>query len=306
MAEIIQRVRPDVLLINEFDYDPQGRGGGAVPAELPRSRASTAPRPINYPHVFTAEVNTGVPTGMDLDNDGQAQTVAGSRGYGNDAIGFGQFPGQYGMVVYSMFPIDRKSVRQFHRLLWKDMPGARLPKKPDGAPWYSPEALDVLRLSSKSHWDVPIRIGDQDRPRAGQPSDAPRVRRPRAPQRQPQSRRDPSLGRLPDRRRDGQYLRRALPPGAAIDPPETFVLMGDLNADPIDGGSVPGAIDQLLKHPKVNAASLPRSAGGRRGRRGLRAKPIPGTRATPRSTRPTSPIRRPATCGSTMSCHPGT
>jgi 3-phytase len=39
------------------------------------------------------------------------------------------------------------------------------------------------------------------------------------------------------------------------------VIVGDLDADPIDGGSVPGAIDQLLKHPKVNASLVPRSEG---------------------------------------------
>src|SRR5688572_30445858 len=39
------------------------------------------------------------------------------------------------------------------------MPGARLPKTTQGADWYSPEELDVFRLSSKSHWDVPIQIG---------------------------------------------------------------------------------------------------------------------------------------------------
>ena len=42
------------------------------------------------------------------------------------------------------------------------MPGAMLPDDPATpapADWYSPEELDVFRLSSKSHWDLPIRIG---------------------------------------------------------------------------------------------------------------------------------------------------
>ncbi len=35
-----------------------------------------------------------------------------------------------------------------------------MPTDPDGTPWYTPgPELDSFRLSSKSHWDVPIEIG---------------------------------------------------------------------------------------------------------------------------------------------------
>ena len=43
------------------------------------------------------------------------------------------------------------------------MPGALLPddpSTPEPADWYSPDELDVFRLSSKSHWDVPVRLPD--------------------------------------------------------------------------------------------------------------------------------------------------
>ena len=66
------------------------------------------------------------------------------------------------MVVYSKYPIDTGAVRTFQNFKWADMPGALLPDDPaTAAPadWYSPEELAVFRLSSKSHWDVPIRIG---------------------------------------------------------------------------------------------------------------------------------------------------
>ena len=33
---------------------------------------------------------------------------------------------------------------------------------------------------------------------------------------------------------------------------EVLMIMGDMNADPIDGDSYPGAINQLLDHPSVN------------------------------------------------------
>jgi 3-phytase len=38
--------------------------------------------------------------------------------------------------------------------------------------------------------------------------------------------------------------------------------MGDQNADPYDGDSVPGAINQLLNNPLVNTSKTPSSLGG--------------------------------------------
>jgi glycerophosphoryl diester phosphodiesterase len=154
VAEVVQRVRPDVLLVNEFDFDP-----GGVAARLFQRNYLSVPQhgaaPVSYPYRFVAPSNTGIPSGFDLDNNG---TVGG----GNDALGFGDFPGQFGMAVYSRYPILRSRVRTFQRFLWKDMPGARLPDDPaTAAPadWYSPQELQVLRLSSKSHWDLPVSVG---------------------------------------------------------------------------------------------------------------------------------------------------
>lgn len=63
------------------------------------------------------------------------------------------------MVLLSHFPIDADAARTFQHFLWKDMPGALLPTDPvTQQPWYSQEDLQVFRLSSKSHWDVPIHI----------------------------------------------------------------------------------------------------------------------------------------------------
>jgi hypothetical protein len=154
VAEIIQRVRPDVLLINEFDFDAAGTAARLFQRNY-LSVSQHGAAPISYEHRFVAPSNTGIPSGFDLDNDG---TVGG----GNDALGFGDFPGQFGMVVYSRFPIQRSRARTFQRFLWKDMPGARLPDDPaTSAPgdWFSPQELRVVRLSSKSHWDLPIEVG---------------------------------------------------------------------------------------------------------------------------------------------------
>src|SRR5215218_3843803 len=146
VAEIVQRTRPDVLLINEFDFDAGHVALGLFQRNyLEVSRNGSTP--IHYPYAYTAPVNTGVPSGLDLNNDG---TVGGP----DDAYGFGFFPGQFGMAVYSRFPIDVDAIRTFQFFRWADMPGALIPPG-----WFTAEELAVVRLSSKSHWDVPIGIG---------------------------------------------------------------------------------------------------------------------------------------------------
>ena len=115
--------------------------------------------PITYNYSFIAPSNTGVPSGFDLDNNG---TVGG----GNDALGFGAFPGQFGMAFFSQYEILTDQVRTFQTFLWKDMPGARLPDDSATAEpqdWYSPAELAVLPLSSKSHWDIPVTVNGEAR-----------------------------------------------------------------------------------------------------------------------------------------------
>jgi hypothetical protein len=247
VAEIIQRTRPDVLLINEFDFVP-----GGVALRLFQDNYLAVSRngstPIRYPYSYTAPVNTGVPSGFDLNNDG---TVGGP----DDAYGFGFFPGQFGMAVYSRFPIDHDGIRTFQKFLWKDMPGALIPPG-----WFTPEELAVVRLSSKSHWDLPLQIGRRTvHFLVSHPTppvfDGPEDRN---------GRRNFDEIRLwadyvtPGRAGylyDDAGRRGGLRPGAA------FVIAGDQNSDPNDGDSIPGAAQQLLDHPLVNTSVTPTSAG---------------------------------------------
>ena len=256
VASIIRAVQPDLLLINEFDHD----------AEAPQGQRAIDLFHDNYlrgdyPHRFTAPVNTGVPSGIDLDRNGRV-------GGANDALGFGLFPGQYGMVVYSRLPIANTRVRSFREFLWRDMPNSLLPLE-----WYGPEARAVLRLSSKSHWDLPVTLPS----RAGE---APRllhflVSHPTPPAfdgpEDRNGRRNHDEIRLwadyisPAR---SAYLRDDVGRRGGLPPAASFVIAGDLNADPLDGGSVPGAIDQLLQHPRVQrevavGALAPRSVRAR-------------------------------------------
>src|ERR671921_1417754 len=109
VAEVIQRVHPDVVLINEFDYDPEAARLFATNF-LAVSRNGAPAQ--HYPYWFVAPSNTGIPTGFDLNNNGVI-------GGGDDAYGFGAFPGQLGMAVFSKYPIKVDEVRTFQHFLWK-------------------------------------------------------------------------------------------------------------------------------------------------------------------------------------------
>lgn len=260
IAEIIQRTQPDVLLINEFDFDP-------VAAQLFQdnylSISQNGAEPVDYAHWFIAPSNTGVATGFDLNNDGRVVTTPGAPGYGDDAFGFGAFPGQFGLVVYSRYPIVEDQVRTFQHFLWKDMPGALLPDDPSTpapADWYSPEELAIFRLSSKSHWDLPIQIGQHPvHFLVSHPTppvfDGPEDRNGR--------RNFDEIRFWADyvRPGSGHYIYDDQGTWGGLRPGSQFVIAGDMNSDPLDGDSVPGAAQQLLDHHWINAEFTPTSPG---------------------------------------------
>jgi hypothetical protein len=157
--------------------------------------------------------------------------------------------------VYSRYPIDFANVRTFQLFKWKDMPGNLIP-----TPFYSPDEVDVLRLSSKSHWDVPIVIGGKTvHFLVSHPT-------------------PPVFDGAEDRngRRNHDEIRLwadYVTPGKSayiyddegthggLKPGELFVIAGDQNSDPLDGDSIPGSIQQLTEHPVVNAKVTPDSEG---------------------------------------------
>ena len=270
LAEIIQRVRPDVLLLNEVDYDPNSRlvenfiqNYLAVPQHV--SQSETGPTaPISYPHVYSAPSNTGVHSGFDLDRNGKVDSAPGSVTYGGDSWGFGRYPGQYGMVVLSRFPIRESEVRTFQHFKWKDMPDARLPDDPNTeapADWYSEEVLARFPLSSKSHWDVAVEInGKVVHLLASHPTpptyDGPEDRNGRRNHDEIRfwvdyiTSGEPSHYIYDDRGRRGGLAEDAL-----------FVIAGDLNGDPEDGQGREG-IARLLASPRVADGPIPASEGG--------------------------------------------
>jgi hypothetical protein len=279
VAEIIQRVRPQVLLINEFDYDPDGTAARFF-QENYLNVSQHGQAPIRYAERFIAPVNTGVATGFDLDGNGR------SDGPG-DAFGFGRFPGQYGMLVLSVFPIDRDHVRTFQKFLWKDMPGGLVPvrrgakslqalrHKPADASvlpdrqaaeaaeqaYYSTAQWQILRLSSKSHWDLPLKIrGSVVHFLVCHPTppifDGPEDRN--------GCRNHDEIRLLADYIDPGRssYIYADQGHRGGLPADARFVIAGDMNADPTDGDSTVGSIRQLLEHPLINGTCRPTSRGG--------------------------------------------
>lgn len=251
-AEIIQRLRPDVLLLNEIDV-LEGRNLARDFVDRYLSTAQHADlEPLTYDQVVYESVNTGVPSGLDLNNDG---TTDGP----DDAWGFGRYPGQYGLAVLSNLSIDREAIRSWRLLTWRSMPDHLVPDGEEGRPaWYSSEEAEVLRLSSKTHLDVPVELpnGDRFHLLASHPT-------------------PPVFDGDEDRngRRNFDEIRlwaeildadsasssddrswlvddRGRPGGLPAE--ESFVIAGDLNADPFADATYGRApIRQLLDHPRV-------------------------------------------------------
>ena len=160
------------------------------------------------------------------------------------------------MVVYSRYPIDPLGVRTFQLFKWKDMPGNLIPQ-----PFYSPDEVDILRLSSKSHWDLPVRIeGKTVHFLVSHPTppvfDGPEDRN--------GTRNFDEIRFWSDYITPGatsRYIYDDAGNAGGLKPGELFVIAGDQNSDPLDGDSIPGAIQQLIEHPLINAKVTPESAG---------------------------------------------
>lgn len=265
IAAVLQQVRPDIVLLNEFDYDPAGRAADLFQQRYLKVAQAGGGEPLHYAYRYLAPVNTGIPSGLDLDGNGETGGIGRDRG--NDAWGYGLHPGQYGMLVLSRFPIDTAAVRTFQLLKWSSMPGALRPTVPDTGKPFHPDAVWLqLRLSSKSHWDVPIEtpsgtlhflVSHPTPPTFDGPEDR-------------NGKRNADEIRLWREYISPGLHQEGMPPwlcddtgrcgGLATD--ARFVIAGDLNNDPVDGDGHHDAILELLEHPRVLRMATPRSAGG--------------------------------------------
>lgn len=252
VAAVIQTIRPDILVLNEFDYDEELTALTLFNNRY-LAKGQLGAASIEYRFLYAAPVNTGVPSALDLDNDGRL-------GEPEDAFGFGRYPGQYGMALLSRFPLDQDQIRTFQFFLWSSMPDPDLPRdESTGAPYYSDAVTAQFRLSSKSHWDIPVRVGNQTlHALLAHPTppafDGEEDRNGRRNFAEIRFLRDYVEGRsymTDDQGRSGGLSQNAL-----------FFAAGDFNADRKDGGSRPGAINQLLLSERVAQYAAPRSQGG--------------------------------------------
>lgn len=285
LAETIQRIRPNVILLNEIAF--------AAPDDYARPETGnwTADRfaqlylavpqrqgldPIKY-RVYTSRPNTGMPSGFDLDRDGESQTAFplpdpskpdGSppqqsergRSYGNDCWGFGTFPGQYGMalLVDERLEVDDANVRTFRLFPWSAMPDPALPRAEDGTMWYPSDVLEVFRLSSKSHWDVPVELpnGATVHFLCSHPTppafDGPEGRNKR--------RNHDEIRFWADYIANADYIVDDNERRGGLAPNSNFVILGDLNADPDEGDSYENPVQTyLLANSRVNPRLTPTS-----------------------------------------------
>ncbi|MFM7654192.1 MAG: endonuclease/exonuclease/phosphatase family protein, partial [Paracoccaceae bacterium] len=123
----------DVLVLTGVDYDLRGEALAGLNALL---AAAGSP----YPYRLALRPNTGVPTGRDMDRNGQL-------GEPRDAQGWGRFAGEGGVAVLSRLPIG-PDVRDFSGFLWADLPGNLMPPDDPGK--------DVQRLHTTGAYEVPI------------------------------------------------------------------------------------------------------------------------------------------------------
>ncbi len=254
IAAVIRAVQPDILLLNELDYDPANSNAELFQKNfLSHDQVDSfgnAAWPLR--HTFSSPVNTGEPSGLDLNANQKTDDP-------EDAWGFGRFPGQYGMAVFSRFEIDTANLHALQKLKWSSMPGALQPRAPGAnADYYSVTTWQQLRLSSKSFWDVPVRtplgtlhvLASHPTPPA---FDGPEDRN--------GCRNHDEVKLIQHYIEAAEFIVDDRGQVAGLSDSDAFVVLGDLNTDPRDGDSRSAAIVDLLKHPRVAQYPTPQSRG---------------------------------------------
>ncbi|MGF1792824.1 endonuclease/exonuclease/phosphatase family protein [Photobacterium profundum] len=174
VAAVIQKNRPNVLMMAEYNNDGTGEDKAAlvgfqdnylsIAQSIDGAGGEANLEPITFPHFESYSTNTGLASGLDLDNDGKIEGPG-------DAWGFGMYHGQYAFALMSQYEIDTENTRTFQTFKWKDLEDAQIPTIticdgsqtiPDGMScgdeWYTDEEWEQVRLSSKNHVDAPIII----------------------------------------------------------------------------------------------------------------------------------------------------
>lgn len=260
VAEIIQRVNPDIILLNEFDRVDNSHKNIRTFLNDYLAHSQNGQTSINYPYFYQGAVNTGVKINADIKADEKTNLQP------NGTHGFGYFEGHYGMVLLSKYPINEENIRTFQHFKWHDMPNALKPIDPKtNQPWYSDKTWQALRLSSKSHWDIPVNInGKTIHVLASHPTppvfDGPEDRNGKRNHDEIRFWVDYINGE------QGHYIYDDLGKKSGLAAQQAFVLLGDQNASTINGNAIATKDSQgiyaLLNSDKIQDP-LPTSLGGK-------------------------------------------
>ena len=255
IAEIIQQTNPDIILLNEFDRAVDDHLNLHYFLKHYLSQSQNGQSGIEYPYYYQGSVNTGVKVKGDVNNDNQHNQLP------SDTHGYGYFEGHFGMVLLSKYPINEKQIRTFQYFKWHDMPNALKPIDPStNQPWYNDDVWKTLRLSSKSHWDIPVNVnGKTIHILASHPTppvfDGPENRN--------GNRNHDEIRFWFDyiNEQQAQYIYDDLGTKGGITLDEPFIILGDLNASSVEGDAINSGIKALLNSKKIQDPK-PSSIGG--------------------------------------------
>lgn len=231
VAAVLGAARPDILLLTDMDWDADGAALSALAERLEEEG-------LDYPHRLALPTNAGLASGLDLDGNGRL-------GEGRDAQGYGRFAGNGGMALLSRWPLGE--ARDRSALLWRDLPGARLPTR-DGQPFPSADAQAAQRLSSDGHWIVPVQTPDGPLTLLAWDATPPVFDGPE------------DMNGL--RNADELALWSRVLDGAFGPAPDRFVILGGANLDPLDGEGLRADMAAFLADPRLRDPR-PSSEGGR-------------------------------------------
>lgn len=272
VAAVIQTERPAVLMMGEFNNDGIAENQDAIKGfrlnylAVPQNALGTTAddkkmlEPIQFAYFENFSTNTGLLSEFDLDRNGKVALPG-------DAWGFGFYHGQYAFGLLSQYPIDTDNIRTFQNFKWKDMPGETNPtitncddeKNPIpagmkcGDEWYTAEAWAEKPLSSKNHVDAPILIPTAD----GEKVVHLLLSHPTPPVFDTVTENNKLLNRAEiafwnDYVAGADYIYDDAGNKGGLGLDASFVVMGDLNADPENGDGFLDAIQDLMNHDRVN------------------------------------------------------
>ncbi|PMH43250.1 succinyl-CoA synthetase subunit alpha [Vibrio sp. 10N.286.49.B3] len=271
VAAILQKNRPDVLMMAEFNNDGTGEDKEAlkgfqdnylsVSQSIDGANGEANLEPIQYPYFESYSTNTGLLSDLDLNRDGEIALP-------DDAWGFGFYHGQYAFALASKYEIDSANTRTFQEFKWKDLEGSTNPtitvcdgslQIPDGMAcgdeWYTAKNWEEIRLSSKNHVDAPIIIPTQN----GNEVVHLLMSHPTPPvfdlgKNKEQNAAEVEFWHQYVQGKEFIYDDAGKTGGLATD--SNFVIMGDLNLDPLDGDGITEVMQELHNDPLLNQAVM--------------------------------------------------